>query len=355
MSGGSNRRPPAHSGIDHWTTRRPIRTVLTKGIAGIGKTVSVQKFILDWAEGKSNQDVDFMFVFPLRELNLIKEDQYSLHTLLCAFHPDLKYLVPKIYDTCRVVFIFDGLDESRIPLNFEECEKVSDISMTSSVDVLITNLLKGELLPSAHIWITSQPAAANRIPSWYISRVTEIQGFNDPQKEEYFRKKISDQDQAQKIISHIKTARSLHIMCHITIFCWISATMLQQILRQSDTEIPKTLTEMYCHFLITQTSIKNEKYGEICDRDPEELLESNRTVLLKLAKLAFNQLMKGNVMFKEEDLRESGIDLTDASVYSGICSEICMCLLFMYPFLMNSTFMDIQVATIAAADVQMYT
>ncbi|XP_049326101.1 protein NLRC3-like [Astyanax mexicanus] len=123
-------------------------------------------------------------------------------------------------------------------------------------------------------------------------------------------------------MSHIKTARSLRIMCNIPIFCWISATVLQQILTQSDTEIPKTLTEMYCHFLITQTSIKNEKYGESYDRDPEKLLESNRTVLLKLAKLAFKQLMMWNVMFYEEDLRESGIDLTEASVYSGICTEI---------------------------------
>ncbi|XP_043110933.1 NLR family CARD domain-containing protein 3-like [Puntigrus tetrazona] len=297
-----------------------IKTVLTKGIAGIGKTVSVQKFILDWAEGKANQDVDFMFVLPFRELNLIRDHQYSLHRLLLDFHPELQDLDSKIYEECKVVFIFDGLDESRIPLMFSGDQKVCDVTETSSVSVLMLNLMKGELCSSALIWITSRPAAANQIPSKYINRLTEIQGFTEPQKEEYFRKRISDQHQASRIISHIRRARSLHIMCHIPVFCWISSTVLQKLLEEDlNVEIPQTLTEMYIHFLLIQIKMRNQKYEE---RDPEKLLQSNREVIVKLAEVAFKQLMKGNVMFYEEDLIESGIDITDASVFSGIFTEI---------------------------------
>ncbi|XP_048051570.1 NACHT, LRR and PYD domains-containing protein 12-like isoform X2 [Megalobrama amblycephala] len=300
-----------------------IKTVLTKGIAGIGKTVSVQKFILDWAEGKDNQDVDFMFVLPYRELNLIQDHQYSLHRLLLDFHPELQDLDSKIYEESKVVFIFDGLDESRITEfsdEFSDVQKVSGVTETSSVGVLMSNLMKGDLLPNALIWITSRPAAASQIPSKYINRLTEIQGFNEPQKEEYFRKRISDEHQASRIISHIRRARSLHIMCHIPVFCWISSTVLQKLLNEDlSAEIPQTLTEMYIHFLLIQINMRNQKYEE---KKTKELLKSNREVIVKLAEVAFKQLMKGNVMFYEEDLRESGIDVTDASVYSGICTEI---------------------------------
>ncbi|XP_026013945.1 NLR family CARD domain-containing protein 3-like [Astatotilapia calliptera] len=300
----------------------PIRTVLTKGVAGIGKTVLTQKYTLGWAEDKANQDIQFIFPFTFRELNVLKEERFSLVELVHHFFTETKEAGICSFEDFQVVFIFDGLDECRLPLDFHKTTILTDTRKSTSVDVLLINLIRGYLLPSAHLWITTRPAAANQIPPDCVDMVTEVRGFTDPQKEEYFRKRYREKKQASMIISHIKTSRSLYIMCHIPVFCWITATVLENILKtKKGGQLPKTLTEMYIHFLVVLAKVKKVKYDGGAETDPHWSPES-RKMIESLGKLAFHQLQKGNLIFYESDLAECGIDIEAASVYSGVFTQI---------------------------------
>uniref|UniRef100_A0A3B3V6C8 NACHT domain-containing protein n=1 Tax=Poecilia latipinna TaxID=48699 RepID=A0A3B3V6C8_9TELE len=299
---------------------QPIRTVMTKGVAGIGKTVLTQKFTLDWAEDKAHQNIHFIFPFTFRELNVLREKKFSLVGLIHHFFTEAKEICS--FEHFQVLFIFDGLDDSSLPLDFHNKEILTEATESSSVDVLLTNLIRGKLLPSSLLWITTRPAAANKIPPQCVGMVTEVRGFNDPQKEEYFRKIFRDEQQASRIISHMKTSRSLHIMCHIPVFCWITATVLEDVMETREgEELPRTLTDMYIHFLVVQTKVKKVKYDGGAETDSHWSRKSKK-MIKSLGKLAFDQLQKGNLIFYESDLTECGIDIRAASVYSGVFTQI---------------------------------
>ncbi|XP_059916538.1 protein NLRC3-like isoform X4 [Gadus macrocephalus] len=302
---------------------KAIRTIMTTGVAGIGKTLLTHKFTLDWAEGKANQDIDFAFLLTFRELNLLKGKEFSLLELLHQFSVETKESGIYRYDHDQVVFILDGLDECRLPLDFQNNPIWTDVTEPTSVDVLLTNIIRGVLLPSARIWITTRPAAANQIPAECVNMVTEVRGFTDPQKEEYFRKRFREGTMATTIISHVKKSRSLHIMCHIPVFCWITATVLVDFFKTSQRgeEVPKTVTQMYSHFLRVQSIQGDRKYHGRAETDPQWSSES-REIIVSLGKLAFNQLEKGQLIFYEADLAECDIDIRAASVYSGVFTQI---------------------------------
>ncbi|XP_034733501.1 protein NLRC3-like [Etheostoma cragini] len=298
----------------------PIRKVMTKGVTGIRNTVLTQKFTMDWAEDKASQDIQFTFPLTFRELNVLKDRKFSLVELVDYFFSETKEA-----GICRfeeVLFIFDGLDEWRFPLDFPNTEILTDVTESTSVGVLLTNLIRRKLLPSDRLWITTRPAAANQIPPVCVDMVTEVRGFTNPQKEYYFKKRFRDEEQTSRIISHIKRSRSLHIMCHIPVFCWITATVLEDVLKTGGGgQLPKTPTEMYIHFLVIQSKVKNIMYDGGAEIDPHWSPE-NRKMMESLGKLAFEQLQTGNLIFYESDLRECGIDIRAASVVSGVFTQI---------------------------------
>ncbi|XP_076020711.1 NACHT, LRR and PYD domains-containing protein 3-like [Genypterus blacodes] len=290
--------------------QKPVRSVITKGVAGIGKTVLTHKFTLDWAEDKANQDTQFLFPLSFRELNFLKERQFTLMGLLHHFFPETKEAGIATFDNFQVVFILDGLDECRLPLDFHNNEILTDVTDLASVDVLLTNLIMGKLLVSSYIWITMTAEAANQIPPEYVDVVTEVTGFTDSKKDEYIRKRLRNKELAGRIISHIRASRSLHIMCRIPVLCWVAATVLEEMLRDGDPQLPKTMTEMYIQFLVVQARLENMKHpreGETDQCAAAQNPQMEKTIV-SLGKVAFEQLLKGNLVFSEADLTECGIN-----------------------------------------------
>ncbi|XP_023189020.1 NACHT, LRR and PYD domains-containing protein 12-like isoform X2 [Xiphophorus maculatus] len=302
---------------------KSIQRVMTKGIAGIGKTFAVQNFSLNWAEGKSNQHIDLIFVLPFRELNMIKDGEHSLLQLLLYFYPELKPLKDaKRLINEKILFILDGLDENRYLLDFKEAMSVTDINQKTTVDVLLINLIRGNLLPDALLWITSRPAAASQIPSKYIDQVTEVQGFTDQEKNKYFRKRLSSVQKAEELLSGLRGMISFHLMGHIPVFCWVIAEVFKK--GWSDRRIT-TMTELYIYYVLIQTKRTTQKYESKSSKKESRKRISNLQntgFLLNLSRLAFEQLHKGNIIFYEEDLTDCGIDADDASLFCGLCSEI---------------------------------
>ncbi|XP_028296974.1 protein NLRC3-like [Gouania willdenowi] len=301
---------------------RPIRTVMTKGVAGIGKTLLTHKFTVDWAEDKAQQEVHYTFPLTFRELNVLRGRSFSLVGLVDHFFSGNKEAGICSFQDFLVLFILDGLDECRVPLDFLSTQTLTDVSESTSVEVLLINLIRGDLLPSARLWITTRPAAANQILPECVDMVTEVRGFTDLQKEEYFRRRSTDEEQVCRIMSHIRTCRSLHIMCHIPLFCWITATVLEDMLKRiEEGELPRTLTQIYSHYVVLQNKVKTVKFDGGTATD-QHWSPQSRKMMESLGKLAFEQLQKGKLIFYESDLTECGMDLRTASVCSGVFTQV---------------------------------
>ncbi|XP_057680072.1 NACHT, LRR and PYD domains-containing protein 12-like isoform X2 [Corythoichthys intestinalis] len=306
---------------------RPIRTLLTVGFAGIGKTFLVQKLVCDWASGNKNQDVHFIFPFTFRELNTDEGKNFTLAKLIRCYICESRHMSEETlniilddlqksgirdYESSRIkiLFVLDGLDECKFKMDLKNEKKVDiDVTVAYSLEILLAHLIKRNLLPCARVWITTRPTTARDIPSDLIDSRTEVRGFSDSQRLEYFRKKFQNEE---RVIEHIRKTRTIFIMCHLPIFCWLTATVLQDHLdKGKEGELPTTLTDMYSEYASNQL-----------DKSKERQTTEYTDYVKVLAKLAFHHTMSKQQIFYDKDLADSGFDYSQAAKHSGIFTEV---------------------------------
>ncbi|XP_059187801.1 protein NLRC3 [Centropristis striata] len=307
---------------------KPVKTVLTTGLPGIGMSVSVQKFCMDWAELHANKDMQFVIRLSFRNIWTLRirkflTDKMSIIDVLEYYHPECKNMKYLEQEDCKYVVVMDSFDCYQGDLDWENCPVINDNYTKVHPDVLVVNIIRGTVLRGARLWILGRRAAVSQIPSQYIDAVTEIQGFSDEMKDQYFNLRYSSKkDLAAKIVAHYKRLPTLRILTRQPFNCWIAAKVFSRNFRYQDYgELPPRLTPFYVSMMIVQTNRRLQFYYDKMDN---ELKWSNddRQYLMKVGKMALKLLERNVSVFYEEDVKEFGLSVTEVGVFSGMCTEL---------------------------------
>ncbi|KAM4623678.1 NLR family CARD domain-containing protein 3 isoform 2-T2 [Polymixia lowei] len=293
------------------------RVSLTVGVAGIGKTTLIRHFVRQWTQGAICTDLSFVLPFSFWELNSL--DKLSAERLVKLAFPHLTDPSLVLSGSCRTLFILDGLDEFRCPLNFADAATCTDPKREVSIDDLVTNIIRGNLLPGAAVWVTSRPAVASLIPAGLVDRVTEIPGFSAKDIQTFLNHCLCEKEFASKIWAHLEAHKFLMVMSYIPCICWIVVDTLKYLLQSGwQDSLPRTCTELYAHFCAMKAEASEPR-----GREPvkmEQVHGNNRRLLGSLGRLAFYGLLKHKYTFSEQDLRAYGVDLpsTQSSLGAGV-------------------------------------
>lgn len=293
-----------------------IKLVLLTGVAGSGKSMLVRRIVLDWVEERSHKDLSFVFPMSFRELKQFESSKISLVEIIHTLYPETKKLNDedfKCYD-CQMMFIFDGLDEYNGNIDFSSVEIHSDPQEPATLNATVVNLLRGRLLHRSLLLFTSRPLVKSCIPwdTHYIE--IELQGFCDPEKDEFFRKRFKDPNQAARVIEYVKSSKTLYIMCHLPLFCSLVVGEWQSSFREKGTQSEplRSITYMYTKLLLALQHLRTY-------RSPALKPDEEKEFLMKLGSQALTMLEQGKFQSVKTEWPE--MNDSEAVVRSGLCTE----------------------------------
>ncbi|NXI92651.1 NLRP3 protein, partial [Psophia crepitans] len=287
-------------GTDDWIPR----VVVLLGAAGVGKTMTARKIMLDWASDKVFVEFDYVFYIHCREGNLLTSEASMVDLITqccCGSSPPLAEVLrhPE-----KVLFIIDGFDELRFSFDRPPCELCSQPWEQKSVEIILSSLFRGMLLPKSSLLITTRPAALQKLGKCLeCERYAEILGFSEAERKEYFCKFFRSKEEAAAAFHFVRSNETLFTMCLVPIVCWIVCTVMKQQLscRGGLTQSPKTTTGiyiLYLSFLLQSLSSRLER--------------GMPGVLRRLCCLAADGIWKQKVLFEESEVQRYALDQREA-------------------------------------------
>uniref|UniRef100_A0A8C3HAG3 NACHT domain-containing protein n=1 Tax=Chrysemys picta bellii TaxID=8478 RepID=A0A8C3HAG3_CHRPI len=283
--------------------------VVLLGAAGIGKTLTAIKIMLDWANGELYQSrFDYVFYINCRELNFVSE-QGSVEDLIFKNCSDQNAPTKEILmNPEKLMFIIDGFDELRFSFNQSESNFSSDPCEKQPVEILLSSLFRKKVLHKSHLIITTRPTALEKLGQCLkyehcAERYAEILGFSENAREEYFYKFFGNEEQARKAYNFVKDREMLFTMCFIPIVCWIICTVLKQQIEAGEdlAQTSRTVTDVYMLYL--SSLMKGHSSNS------KQQIQMN---LKGLCSLAAHGVRRQKILFEEEEIKQHGLDTADS-------------------------------------------
>ncbi|XP_072536245.1 NLR family CARD domain-containing protein 3 [Salminus brasiliensis] len=295
------------------------RVMLTVGVAGSGKSRLVRQFVHLWNAGKIYPDLSL--VIPVACWELSSLDRLSVERMLRMVMPYDNMDMILNSGVCKVLLVFDGLEEFRAPLDFSEAPATSDPRRELPVSDLITNIVRGNLLPGVMLWLLSRPGVGSKVPAGLVDRVTEVpplspthiqdyltNGLKTPQENSHTPSRPSTphardghapEDTSHQVWDHLSSQKPLLILCSVPGICRIVTPTLSRLVGSAseDVPLPRTLTEIYAHYCWPHLSSTDSSTGNI------------RKSLTTLGRLAFYNLLRRRHTFSEAELRTYSVDV----------------------------------------------
>ena len=291
------------------------RVCLTVGVAGSGKSRLVSRFVRLWSLGQIHREISLVLPVACWELGCC--ERLSADRLMRMLLPQKAECVT-VTAAYKTLLVIDGLEELRSPLDFAEAPPTSDPKREVPVADLITNIVRGNLLPGAMLWLLCRPGVGARVPAGLVDRVTEIPPLTHAQIRQHLHTYPLTQGAEQIIWAHLTSQKPLLVLCSVPAMCGVIMDTLLHALEAGleDRLLPQTLTEIYVH------------YCWPLHQEAEWSRSSARKQLGTLGKLAFYSLLRGRYTHTESEARAYGLDLPPppASLgYHVLRREVSVC------------------------------
>ncbi|KAJ1081460.1 hypothetical protein NDU88_001642 [Pleurodeles waltl] len=284
-----------------YRSHRMPNSVIVTGVAGVGKTTLVQKFVFDWVEKKHYQKFAFVFLFKMREVN--KHQELSIEQLLLHEYPYLRDGLQKILeDPQKLLFIFDGLDESKQPVDLgisanHLCNSPSDMR---TIPIIVASLVRQTLLKGSFVLVTSRPRNLKKLEAGLFHRAAEIIGFLNKERERYFLRFYDSEDTSRAVFNYVKDTDVLYTLCYNPSYCWITCTALRSCFTQTSgcpSDPPKTVTQLFVYFI--SNILMNHSHPT----------KTTREEITQIGRLADHGIKNQIFIFHDEDLNTFHVTL----------------------------------------------